>query len=208
MKAEDAFRKLPAAEQKVRRELWRAMTQFVTKMMELMEPGLEQKLAELEMGMNRGDELEMDDTLRRHLTENFRIEVERAAEHGVECSMPWFNLATWTERGKVRIGYFARALECIESGRDALPGMAEAQPTGRDARMRAECLYEIARVHAYEGDAAVARDFLMRAVTLAQEAEALRQEAGVEKANNLEDRIAELLVQLPDEGDDHLSEIK
>ena len=201
MTGEDAFKKLPPAEQKVRRELGQAMMRFVMQIMELMEPGIEQALAEVEMGLTPTDKCEMDDKLRRKLTEDFRLAVERAAQHGVELSMAWCNLATWTELGKARIGYFARALECVESGRDMLPGTAEVQPPGHDSEMRADCLYEIARVHAHEGDAAVARDFLKRALPLAQEAEALREEADKENDGHLEAKIAELLVELPDEGE-------
>src|SRR5712675_55072 len=132
MNAEDAFKKLPPEEQKIRRALWEAMSHFVMQIIELMKPGAEQMEAELMMGLKPEDTIEMDDKLRRKLTEDYRVAVERAAQQGVELSMPWYNLATWTELGKARIGYFARALECLESGRDQLPGMDEAQPQGHD----------------------------------------------------------------------------
>ena len=67
--------------------------------------------------------------------------------------------------------------------------------------MRADCLYEIGRVHAHEGDPAVARDFLLRALPLAKEAERRRAPAKITFDDRLEGRIAELLVQLPDDGD-------
>jgi hypothetical protein len=68
--------------------------------------------------------------------------------------------------------------------------------------MRADCLFEIGRVHAYEGHPAVAREFLLRALPLAQEAERLRAPAEITSDDRLEGRIAELLVQLPDDGEE------
>jgi hypothetical protein len=70
-----------------------------------------------------------------------------------------------------------------------------------DVHMRADCLYEIGRVHAWEGAPEVARDFLMRALPLAREAEGMREAAGITHEDRLEGRIAELLVQLPDATD-------
>ena len=139
----------------------------------------------------------MDEGVLRSLTRNFRVEVERIARKGVGCSLVWHTLAVWTEGGKERIGYFSRALECVEEGRDNLPG-ATPVPSWSDVHTRADCLYEIGRVHAHDGDPAVARDFLMRALPLAQEAERLQREAKLEHVDNLEGRIAALLVQLPE----------
>lgn len=45
----------------------------------------------------------------------------------------------------------------------------------------------------------MAREFLLRALPLAQEAERLRGPAGITSEDGLEGRIAELLVQLPDD---------
>ena len=177
MNGDDLLKNIPPAERKIRKRLGEALIRFAFK---VCEPAT-------------------DDVLRRHLTENFRLEVERAAKKGIEVPLAWHSLGTWTEDGRERIGYFSRALECIESGREA--HLEPRTPLTEWSRVhsRADCLYEIGRVHAHEGDAAVARDFLMRALPLAQEAERLREPAGVATEDLLEGKIAELLVQLPDE---------
>ena len=63
-------------------------------------------------------------------------------------------------------------------------------------RRQADCLFEIGRVHFHEGAPDSARRFLLEALPLAQQAEALRGEVADDR---LEGRIAELLLQLPDE---------
>ena len=198
MTDEELFQKLPPEERKLRRKLGEALMRFMKKITEMTMDGLTEKWEEALAEGKKPDRVSrMDETMRRHVTENFRIEVERVARKGVECSLVWHTLGTWTEEGKERVGYFARALECIDEGRDNLPG-GTPRPSWNDVHMRGDCLYEIGRVHAYEGDAAVARDFLLRALPLAQQAEHLQREAKVEHVDNLEGRIAELLVQLPD----------
>lgn len=113
----------------------------------------------------------------------------------------WRTLAIWTKEGKERIGYFSRALECIESGRNERPDDHIDIREFHYAYLRAECLLGIGRVHALENDPAVAREFLLRALPFAQEADRLTVATGVPSDDRLEGRIAELLVQLPDDGE-------
>jgi hypothetical protein len=143
-----------------------------------------------------------DEPMRLHITEVYRQAVEEAAAQGIESALPWHTLAVWSDEGKERIGYFSRALDCIESGREdhLLPHTASRAWT--DAHMYAECLFEIGRVHAHEGEPAVSREFLLRALPRAQEAERMAVVAGITSDDRLEGRIAELLVQLPDDGDE------
>ena len=198
---DDDFKKLPPAEQKTRRKLGEAMMRFVKKITEMKMIDLERKYDTAGEEWKSGGEPEKDDAMRRQVTQNYRIEVERAAKKGIETALTWHTLAMWTEAGKERIGYFSRALECVESEvkEGAVP--KSAGPGWSDTHTQADCLFEIARVHAQEGEAAVARDFLLRALPLAQEAERLRGPAGITHEDNLEGRIAELLLKLPEDGE-------
>ncbi len=153
----------------------------------------------------RDRELIFDDAVRESLTETYRLAVEKAAALGIETALTWHTLAMWTNDGRERVGYFARALDLLESPRDAhlLPAgfatMAEAK------RMRADCLFEIGRVHTHEGDPSVARDFLLRALALvcevSREAERVRPASTAATEDTLEGRIGELLLQLPEAED-------
>ena len=174
----------------MRRKLGLAMTEFVQQIaaLTLAEPdGAEESVA------NRA--------MRLSLTETYREAVEEAAAQGVEVALAWHTLGTWNENGRERIGYFARALDCVESRRDAHLRPPGPEEDWSSVHMRAECLFELGRVHANEGDAEVARGFLLRALPLAQEAERLRAAAAITHEDRLEGRIAELLVQLPDADD-------
>lgn len=187
---------MPAPERELRKKLGDATLEFVVQIM---------KLAADDMETHEPDAdrvVEFDEPKRRHVTEIYRQAVEEAAAQGIETALAWQTLAVWTDEGKQRIGYFSRALECVESGRDnhLMPRNAATEWT--DTLMRADCLFEIGQVHAHEGDPAVAREFLLRALPLAQEAERLRGPAGITSEDGLEGRIAELLVQLPDDGDE------
>jgi len=141
-----------------------------------------------------------DDVLRRVATEKFRRAVEKAADHKIEASLSWHTLAFWTEEGKERIGYFARALECRRAETAASPPKTPTE-IWMDAHTQADCLFEIGRVHFYEGAFDAARRFLTKALPLAQAAEALEAAAGVPN-DRLEGRIAELLLQLPEAEDE------
>jgi hypothetical protein len=143
-----------------------------------------------------------DEPMLAHITEIYRQAVEEAATQGVEIAGSWHTLAIWTKEGKERIGYFSRALECIESRRNELPNDHIEIRELHYAYVRAECLLGIGRVHALEGEPAVAREFLVRALPFAQEAERLAIAAGVTGEDRLEGRIAELLVQLPEDGEE------
>ena len=171
----------PEHEGPVRRALGEAMLAFV------------QGIAATRLGQD-----EEDPVLRQVATEHYRQAVETAAAQGVEAALAWHTLAVWTEQGKERIGYFSRALEGARAEDAETPATT---PKGRwsEAHMAADCLFEIGRVHAHEGDAAVARGFLEQALPLARRTEALQAAAGVTD-DRLEGRIAELLLQLPDEG--------
>jgi hypothetical protein len=206
MKDYDPFRGLPAPERAIRRKLGEAMMKFVEQITKIATDDVLTR----ESGADRV--INFDEPMRRHITEIYRQAVEEAAAQGIESALTWHTLAVWTDEGKERIGYFSRALECIESGRDDHLRRRNAHRTWNDVHMRADCLFEIGRVHAHEGHPTVARDFLLRALPLAQEAERLRAPAGITSdpptdgfavANDrLEGRIAELLVQLPDEGEE------
>jgi hypothetical protein len=140
---------------------------------------------------------EEDAVMRQVATEEYRQVVEDAARHDVEAALAWHTLAIWTELGKERIGYFSRALECCLAESRATP-RTTARDRWADYHTRAECLFEIGRVHFHEGAPDAAREFLTRALPLAQQADALRSK--VEAVDDrLEGRIAELLLRLPDE---------
>jgi hypothetical protein len=132
------------------------------------------------------------------LVAEFRVEVDRALESGIETPLAWHLLGMGSEGSKERLRYFTRELECWDSGR----GSKFVQPGPRkewaETHGLAECLYFIGRVHALEGDPQVARDFLMRALPLAQKEEQMREAADITIDNGLEGRIAMLLVQLPE----------
>lgn len=168
----------PSEEQAVRRKLGQAMLKFVEQIM-----------------MHRATE--DGDAMRRHYTENYRLAVMEAVEKGIESSLAWHTLGVWTEEGKERIGCFARSLEAQKV--EIVAGLLATDARGKwcVVHSRADCLYEIGRVHAAEGDAEVAKGFLSEALPLAQEADRLRSAAGITNEDNLEGKIAVLLCQLP-----------
>ena len=141
-----------------------------------------------------------DHAMRQVHTEHYGHEVQRAYDAGFECSLSWHTLATWTEEGKERIGYFANTLRCLDAEKEELAKTVRGLWT--NAHMRAECLFEIGRVYAAEGDPNVARDFLEQARTFLPIIDILREgcaKEGIQCAEDrLEGRIAEVLLQLPD----------
>lgn len=145
--------------------------------------------------MSGGDE---DSVLRQVATEKYRQAVEKAARQGVGNSLCWHTLATWAEEGKDRIGYFSRALDCLKAETAAAPP-ADPRAQWTNVHTEADCLFEIGRVHFHENSPEAAREFLSQALTLAKRADALRVAAGINHEDQLEGRIAELLLQLPDE---------
>jgi hypothetical protein len=169
-KASGSDEKMP-----VRRELGEAMMEFVRYMMS-------------------GPIEEMDDVMRQVATEKYRQAVMKAAAQGIELSLTWHTLGVWLEEGKDRIGAFARALECARAER-ASPFRGKPVDPWSATHMEAECLYEIGRVHFYEGAPDAARQFLEQALPLAQKAETLRT-PGKQVEDGLEGKIASLLVQL------------
>jgi hypothetical protein len=138
-----------------------------------------------------------DHVLRQVATEKYRREVEKAAAKGVEVSLAWHTLATWTEDGRERIGYFSRALDCRRRESAERP-LKTAQEKWSATQTEASCLYEIGRIHAHEGLPEVARKFLTEALFLAQKADTLSEAVGA-TGDRLEGQIAELLLQLPDD---------
>jgi hypothetical protein len=182
----DPTRGIPPAEIPILRKLGKAQVTFLMQVREMMARDDEPMLA--------------------HITEIYRQAVEEAAAQGVEEAFCWHTLALWTKEGKERIGYFSRALDCIESRcrDDDLRVEADVREIREfnDVYLPGECLFGIGRVHALEGDPSVAREFLLRALPHAKEAERLTVAAGITSDDRLEGRIAELLVQLPDDGDD------
>ncbi|MDB6152279.1 MAG: hypothetical protein JWL90_732 [Chthoniobacteraceae bacterium] len=132
-----------------------------------------------------------DDVMRQVVTEKYRRSVEEAARHGIEVSLCWHSLAVWTEIGKERIGYFARALDCLNAESGIEPPLSAHQNWATN-HMQADCLYEIARVHAVEGSPEVARRFLEEALPLARHAETMRIPAGITHDDKLEGKIAVL----------------
>jgi len=171
---------IPEHEMPIRRELGQAMMKFVHKI----------------MATRLGNDQE-DTVMRQVATEEYRQAVENAARQSIEVSLAWHTLAVWTEEGKERIGYFARALECCRA-----ESTAKAPKTALEIwvniHMQAECLFEIGRVHFYEGAPEAAGRFLGEALPLAQQADALQAAAKV-KDDRLEGRVAELLLRLPEE---------
>ncbi len=172
--------RFPEHEMPTRRELGEAMMKFVQK-----------------LGATRlGDDQE-DAVMRQVVTEEYRQAVEQAARQNIEVSLAWNTLAFWTEDGKERIGYFARALECRRAESTANPPQT-AVAIWASIHMQADCLFEIGRVHFHEGAPETARRFLCEALPLAQQADAL-QAAAKATDDRLEGRIAELLLRLPEE---------
>ena len=171
-------RGIPPAELKIRRRLGMAMINFVKW-----------------IGQNGP---EMDDVMREVELARYRRVIDEAAAQGIENTLAWHTYATWSNDGPERIECFTRALDCMDSGRDALLMTPGPRRDWTDVHMRADCLFEIGRIHFHEGDPAVARDFLLRALPLAKEAERLRAAAKITDDDRLEGRIAELLVKLPD----------
>ena len=114
----------------------------------------------------------------------------------MELSLCWHALATWTEDGRERIGYFSRALDCRRAETAATPPHTPKE-RWTAVHMEADCLF--GRVHFHEDAPDAAREFLTQALPLSQQAETLRTAAGIAHDDRLEGRIAELLLQLPDE---------
>jgi hypothetical protein len=171
--------KFPESEMPVRRELGEAMMTFVQKTMSYMaSPG------------------EGDEVMRQVATEAYRQAVLAAARQNIEVALCWHTLAVWTEEGKERIGYFARALDCCRA-----EAQAKKPETAREkwswVHTQADCLFEIGRVHFYEDAPGAARTFLNEALTWARKADALQAQAEVQD-DQLEGRIGELLLQLPE----------
>jgi hypothetical protein len=187
------FHGLPSSERAIRKKLGEAMMTFA----EQITKRAIDDVATREPGAP--PVINFDEPMLRHITEIYRQAVEEAAAQGIESALPWHTLAMWTQEGKERIGYFSRALECIESGREDHLMPHTASRAWTDVHMRADCLFEIGRVHSHEGEPAVAREFLLRALPLTQEAERMAIVAGITCEDRLEGRIAELLVQLPDD---------
>lgn len=171
----DPGRGMGPGERKVRRRLQQAMLAFV----------------DFVMPVGR------DDLMRESCLETYRAEVERAAEQGVEVALCWHTLGTWSNDGPDRIACFTRALACVESGSDRFLATPGPRHEWSEAHLRADCLFEIGRIHFHEGDPELARDFLERALPLARESDALRSPAGITHEDQLEGKIAELLLQLP-----------
>jgi hypothetical protein len=109
---DDPLANLPPEEQALRRELGEAMMTFVQEILTTSQPGSPE-------APGKPVPLEHDVPMREYYTEKFRQAVETAAAHGIEVSLCWHTLAVWTNDGAQRVGYFARALECVESDRDA-----------------------------------------------------------------------------------------
>lgn len=170
----------PEHEKPIRRELGQALVAFM------------KDLIATRLGND-----EEDSVMRQVATEKFREAVHKAAAQNVEVSLAWHTLGIWTEEGKERIGCFSRALECCQA-----EAKAKRPETYREIwtwiHMRADCLYEIGRVHFHEDAPDAARKFLTEALPLARKADALQAYAKVED-DRLEGRIAELLLQLPEE---------
>lgn len=170
----------PESEMPVRRELGEAMMTFIQKTMSyMMPPG------------------EGDEVMRQVATEAYRQAVLKAASQNIEVSLCWHTLAVWTEEGKERIGYFARALDCCRA-----EAKAKKPESARESwawlHTQADCLFEIGRVHFHEGATEAARTFLNEALTWARQADALQAQADVQD-DRLEGRIGELLLQLPEQ---------
>ena len=190
MSGEEAFRKLPPEEQAARRALGEAMMKFLEEAMNIP--------AAAEVDPETGSRpLEIDRPMLEYHREIYRQALDTAASHGIEVSLCWHTIATWTNDGKERIGYFARALDCLD--REAAEAPAKPDPRGAwsQTHTRADSLFEIGRVHAAEGDPGVARDFLERALPLAREAVRLRVPAGIGNEDTLIRKIADLEATLP-----------
>jgi LmbE family N-acetylglucosaminyl deacetylase len=144
-----------------------------------------------------------DDVLRELELERLREAVEEAAAQGIEVELVWHTLGTWSNDGPDRIACFTRALACLDSGQNRLLTMPGPRADWSRVHTRADCLFEIGRVHFHEGDPKVAEGFLLRALELAKEVDRLRGPAEITNDDRLEGRIAELLLQLPgDEGEE------
>ncbi|HTX22659.1 MAG TPA: hypothetical protein VMD27_12500 [Candidatus Aquilonibacter sp.] len=140
---------------------------------------------------------EEDSVMRQVATEEYRQAVLKAARQNIEVSLCWHTLAVWTEEGKERIGYFARAPECCRAEVKAEPPKTFKQ-IWTFVHMQTDCLFEIGRVHFHEGAPEAARRFFDEALPLARKCDALQAKTGVTD-DLLEGRIMALQLQLPDE---------
>ena len=147
------------------------------------------------LGENRMDG--WDEVIRRVETEKYRQAVAKAARDGIEVSLTWHTLGVWTELGKERIGCFSRALACVRAEAASQPATQPLQ-AWTYAHTEADCLYEIARVHAHEGAPDAARRFLEEALPIAQRADSMRVAAKLKATEDIEGKVAALLLQLPD----------
>lgn len=171
----------PQQELALRRELGQAMLRLVTW-----------------LGENRMDG--WDEVMRRVETERYRQAVAKAARHGIENSLAWHTLGVWTEEGKERIGCFSRALACVRAEAATQPA-SNPHTAWTHAHMETDSLYEIARVHAHEGAPDAARRFLEEALPIARRADSMRVAAKLKDTQDIEGKVAALLLQLPDESD-------
>jgi tetratricopeptide (TPR) repeat protein len=137
-----------------------------------------------------------DEALRRSATEDYRCTLDKVAAQGVEISLAWHTLATWTDESKERIALFSRALSCIRAEILAQQSQS-AKLIWFNAHLQADCLYEIGSVHAAERDFDAARKFLEEALPLSRQANDLC-EAADGSDTGLEGKVAALLLQLSD----------
>jgi len=99
----------------------------------------------------------------------FRSEVEFAARHGIEDVFSWLLLGKQTEDRQDRLRIFSRIIELLDEFAARGPFEDPYDVWANDAH-RADCQYEIARVHAAEGKQREARCFLEQALVNARSA--------------------------------------
>lgn len=190
---EELQKQMPPGEREMRRKMGVALLEFMqwleqTPVAEKIEPGERQR------------KMEYDVPMLEHRHEQLRQVVEEAAAMGIETALPWHTLGMWCNDWRERIEFFTRALACVESGRDRALMPRSPRTDWTEMHTRTDCLYEIGRAYANEGEPEKARGFLERALPLAQETERLRGRAGIRHEDRLEGKIAALLVQLPEAG--------
>ena len=100
---------------------------------------------------------------------SFRREVEFAARHGIEDIFSWLLLGKQTEDSRDRLRIFSRIIELLDEFAARGPFEDPYDVWANDAH-RADCQYEIARIHAAEGKHCEARCFLEQALVNARSA--------------------------------------
>ena len=114
-----------------------------------------------------------DKVLQQTAIENYREEVERATQAGLECPQAWFILATAIEEPDERLRALFRVLQSLEAEFEITPPRQPSEWWDQ-TQVYAETYYELGRMHARASRSGAARDSFERALSFANSLRALR----------------------------------